>query len=124
MIKSGIDGQILSIIRSHYENIKLRVKSLNTISGLYDCELGLLQGEFLPPFFFSVFLDDIEMHMGKNIHDGITLDQLQLYFLLFADDAVLVSETPEGLQRSLDSLNEYCNKWNLTVNIQKTKIVF
>ena len=63
------------------------------------------------------------MHLGQNIEDGITIDQLQLYLLLFADDAVLVSETPEGLQRSLDSLQEYCDKWNLTVNIEKTKIV-
>ena len=55
LIKSGIDGQILSIIRSLYENIKLRVKSLNTISDLYDCELGLLQGEILSPFLFPYF---------------------------------------------------------------------
>ena len=59
------------------------------------------------------------MHLGENIQDGITLDQLQLYLLLFADDAVLVSETREGLQRSLDNLHEYCFKWNLNVNIEK-----
>ena len=59
------------------------------------------------------------MHLGQNLHDGITLDHLQLYLLLFADDAVLISETPEGLQRSLDSLHTYCNKWNLKVNTEK-----
>ena len=123
LIKSGIDGKLLNLIRSLYEKIKLRVKNLNSLSDLYSWELGLLQGEILSPFLFSVFLDDIEMHLGQNIVDGITLDQLQLYLLLFADDAVLVSETPEGLQRSLDSLKEYCDKWNLTVNIEKTKIV-
>ena len=61
---------------------------------------------------FSVFnfLSDIEMHLAQNIQDGITLDQLQLYLQLFANDAVLVSEKPEGLQRSLDNLHDYCNK--------------
>jgi len=43
--------------------------------------------------------------------------------LLFADDAVLISETREGLQKSLDSLYEYCCKWKLTVNVEKTKIM-
>ena len=38
------------------------------------------------------------MNFGQNIQDRITLDQLQLYLLLFADDAILVSETPEGLE--------------------------
>ena len=61
------------------------------------------------------------MHLGQNIQDGITIDQLQLYLLLFADDTVLVPGTPEGLQRSLDSLQVYCNKWNLKVNIEKKK---
>ena len=123
LIKCGIDGKLLKLIRSLYSEIKLRVKNLNSLSDLYSCELGLLQGEILSPFLFSIFLNDIEMHLGQNIQDGITLEQLQLYLLLFADDAVLVSETPEGLQRSLNSLHNYCKKWNLKVNIEKTKIV-
>ena len=96
---------------------------MNSLSDLYICEVGLLQGEILSTFLFSIFLNDIEMHSGENIQDGITLEQLQLYLLLFADDAVLVSETREGLQRSLDKLHEYCFKWNLNVNIEKTKNV-
>ena len=123
LIKCGIDGKILKIIRSLYSEIKLRVRNLNSLSDLYSCDLGLLQGEILSPFLFTIFLNDIEMHLGQNLHDGITLDHLQLYLLLFADDAVLISETPEGLQRSLDSLHTYCNKWNLKVNTEKTKIM-
>ena len=123
IIKSGLDGKLLSIIRSLYDKIKLRVKCFNSLSDLYTCEVGLLQGDILSTFPFSIFLNDIEMHLGENIQDGITLDQLQLYLLLFADDAVLVSETREGLQRSLDNLQEYCFKSNLNVNIEKTKIV-
>ena len=33
------------------------------------------------------------------------------------------SESVEGLQLSLNNLESYCNKWALTVNIDKTKIV-
>ena len=77
----------------------------------------------MSPFLFSFFLADIEMHLQENINDGIDLEQLQLYLLLFADDAVLFSETREGLQRNIDNLEKYCQKWNLTVNVEKTKIV-
>ena len=48
---------------------------------------------------------------------------MSIYLLLFADDAVIFSETIEGLQESLNNLAWYCDKWNLTVNIDKTKIM-
>ena len=40
---------------------------------------------------------------------------------MLADDAVIFSESVEGLQTSLDSLESYCKKWNLQVNISKTQ---
>ena len=43
---------------------------------------------------------------------------------MFADDAVILSDSIEGLQSSLNYLEMFCIKWNLTVNIDKTKIVF
>ena len=61
--------------------------------------------------------------MQLTDNDGITLDQLTLYLLLFADDAVIFSGIPEGLQKSLDNFETYCRKWNLTVTVDKTKIV-
>ena len=77
----------------------------------------------MSPFLFSLFLDGIESHLQEGMDDGINLQQLQLYILLFADDAVLFSETREGLQNELNNLKSYCKKWNLTVNVEKTKIV-
>ena len=73
---------------------------------------------------FSLFLTDIELHLQSNLNSGITVEQLSIYILLFADDAVILSETAEGLQSSLDKIQSYCEKWKLTVNILKTKIVF
>ena len=72
---------------------------------------------------FSLFLNDIEMHLQENINIGITIDQVSIYLLLFANDAVLISEDAQGLQQMLDSLHGYCNKWSSTVNVDKTKIL-
>jgi hypothetical protein len=41
--------------------------------------------------------------------------------LQYADDLVLISESAIGLQNSLNILSCYCDKWNLTVNVDKTK---
>ena len=46
-----------------------------------------------------------------------------MFLLLYADDAVIFSETREDLQHGIDILYDYCKRWRLEVNIQKTKIV-
>ena len=42
---------------------------------------------------------------------------------MYADDTVLLAETPDDLQFILNSLHTYCQEWNLTVNTHKTKIM-
>jgi len=48
---------------------------------------------------------------------------LKLMYLLYADDLALFSSSPIGLQRLLNRLAEYCDKWRLTVNLKKSKII-
>ena len=43
--------------------------------------------------------------------------------LLWADDIVLISKTEKGLKNSLTKLENYCNKWKMIVNTDKTKIM-
>ena len=52
----------------------------------------------MSPMLVSLFINDIELALQTNTLDGITLDQKTIYLLLFADDAVLISDSKEGLQ--------------------------
>ena len=40
-----------------------------------------------------------------------------------ADDAVIFSETPTGLQSGINELQKYCERWKLTLNTTKSLIV-
>lgn len=122
MIRAGIDGKLFRVIRSLYDDVKLCVKHMNSLSDFYNSDIGLLQGEIMSPILFSIFVNDIEMYMQQN-NSGLTLEQLSIYLLLFADDAVIVSDSAVGLQKSLDSLYKYCDKWKLKVNTSKTKVM-
>ena len=44
---------------------------------------------------------------------------------MFADDIdiVLLANTETGLQNSINRLEEFCNGWELSINIEKTKIL-
>lgn len=41
--------------------------------------------------------------------------------LAYADDIVLLSTSKEGLQKALDTIQEYCTDWHLKINSSKTK---
>ena len=42
---------------------------------------------------------------------------------LLKPDLILMSESATGLQNCLHRLDDYCNKWQLVVNINKAKIM-
>ena len=42
---------------------------------------------------------------------------------MYADDLVILSESKTGLQAKLDALENFCNDWCLTININKTKVM-
>ena len=46
---------------------------------------------------------------------------LKIQILIYAYDTVIFSESPEGLQKSLNCLAEYCKRWKLSINIEKTE---
>ena len=48
---------------------------------------------------------------------------IRLYTLLYADDTIVLAESANELQMALNAVQECCNKWSLTVNTSKTKIV-
>ena len=70
---------------------------------------------------------DVCERLGSRISvkgiSGIDIGIINLYILLYADDIILFGKTPEDLQSSLSALEEYCKRWKLTVNTDKTKIM-
>ena len=123
MIKYGIRGKILNVIKSMYSSVKSRVKYNNELGNEFYCGLGVRQGECLSPLLFSLFLNDIEEHFIQAGMEGIDIIMVKMFMLLYADDIVLFGNSAEQLQDSLNLLSNYCKRWKLTVNINKTKVM-
>jgi hypothetical protein len=122
LLKNGIGGNIGRSIESMYSRADTCIKLGNQITNPLVTKIGVKQGCVLSPTLFKLFINDLPQIFDKECNPA-QLYNLAVQCLLFADDLVLLSETPEGLQRSLDKLNEYCKKWLLEINPDKTKIV-
>ena len=47
----------------------------------------------------------------------------RLFSLFYADDLVLISTSASGLQKCINSMQQYCKDWMMSVNTKKTKVV-
>ena len=47
----------------------------------------------------------------------------KLFLIPYADDIVIFANSKEELQLSLDALYEYCQRWKMIVNNNKTKVM-
>ena len=118
----GIAGNILQVIKSMYTDITYSIKSNGKYSTSFSSTHGVKQGCNLSPLLFNLFINDIHNAFDSSCKP-VSIDQQKFSSISFADDIVILSETPEGLQNSLNNIQEYCEKWGLKINCDKTKVV-
>ena len=123
LYKMGINGKMLRNIHAMYDSVKCCVRHCGSYSDFFEVSVGLKQGETLSPILFSLFIEDLEIYLQGKPSSGLNIKDINLLLLLFADDMVILGESSEDLQDSLNELYKYCDKWGLEVNTAKTKVV-
>jgi hypothetical protein len=119
----GLDGKLLVMFKAMYAVVKSCVKSCNSFSDFFDISIGLRQGQNNSPAMYALFLNDLELFLQNSVDCGLSIFDICIMVLMFADDLAIVGNSVDDLQSSLDKLSDYCNKWGLEVNTAKTKIV-
>ena len=111
---------MLNILQNMYAKAAARVTINNNLSTPFQCSTGVRQGCNLSPMLFSLLISDLENHLSTTTAGSIPLTHTKLHLLQFADDLALLSDSHEGLQKSLDILSATVL---LNVNRDKTKLV-
>ena len=121
LIKKGFGGRLLKVIQSMFSKSHARVRWQGELGSELDSTYGVLQGGIISPRLFNLYLSD--MHEFFDDSHGINIGGYTIKHLLYADDLVLVSESPSNMQSLLNSLSEYCKKWHLLINSAKSKVM-
>ena len=123
--KNGIKGYFLEAIKSIYTVVSASVRNNNEMTDFFNCPVGLKQGCLLSPILFNIFMTEFSRKINFDGRHGIQFSPGDpiIHHLLYADDNVLVSDSPVGLQSKLNLLYEQSNRLGLEVNLEKSKII-
>jgi len=89
----------------------------------FPCSKGVHQGFNLNPLLFNLYINDLESYLMTNSIGFIQLNCTKLYLLMFADDIVLLADSPSGLQDPINHLSNFCNQWKHQIKTVKTKVL-
>jgi len=70
-----------------------------------------------------MYVNDLEDELCTKGFKGIDITLMKMFLLMYADDIIIMAEMPEDLQLGLNIIEQYCNKWKLKLDKNKTKII-
>ncbi|MCO5546778.1 hypothetical protein L7F22_000214 [Adiantum nelumboides] len=90
-----------------YRSVTGHVRTPEGISDLVHSTIGVKQGCPLSPTLFRMYVDEVSDYIDREGDRGVQLAGTWIPLLLYADDIVLISDSPEGMQRDLDALHSF-----------------
>ena len=115
-------GNILHTLQALYDNHEVYVRVSDGLLQPILTTIGLKQGCGLSPLLFNLFIDDITKIFDQTC-DPVSLGGQDLSCMLWADDLVLLSSSPEGLQKAIDKTHTFYSGLGLQMNTKKTKVI-
>ena len=121
LIKEKVSSKLVKALSSMYTVVKSCIHFQSSRSRFFSSHIGLKQGDPSSPLMFMMFINYIAQNMHANFDEIFTVNELRLFILLYADDAVIFAKSPRVLQSLLYDLEAYCLRWGLKINTSKTK---
>ena len=120
----GVHGPMLAAVQSLYKDSGLSI-NINGRSGkTVQSHTGVKQGP-LSPTLFGLYIDGMHRFlMSSGLVDVPVLSTgVPVPDLAYADDVTLMASSPQGLQRLIDLVCEFCAPLGMIVCVAKTKVM-
>ena len=119
----GIPDHLTCLLRNLYAGQEATVRTGHGTMDWFQIGKGVCQGCILSPCSFNLYAEYIMRNSGlETAQAGIKIAGRNTNNLRYADDITLMAESEE-LKSLLMKMKEECEKVDLKLNIQKTKIM-
>ncbi|XP_023232440.1 uncharacterized protein LOC111632276 [Centruroides sculpturatus] len=105
----GLHPDSVNVIRELLKDNFTSIRAHDGLTESIPINSGVRQGCPLSPLLFNVVVETA-IRSITELHHGYKLHGEEINILAYADDLVLISSTPDGLQQQLDRLTDWA-KW-------------
>eukprot|EP00937_MAST-01D_sp_MAST-1D-sp2_P004677 g4677.t1 len=124
--EAGVRGHLHRGIAATYNRVTSRITVEGHNSEPYNIELGVREGSVLSPIVYITFLNGLLERLHNHGADLVAVagdPTIKLAGMGYADDLVITSTTPEGLQAALDIAGQYAKEHCFQYAYKKSNIV-
>jgi hypothetical protein len=120
LLEAGVSGQMFLLLQSMLNANKRQVVVGGEASDTFETTVGLPQGAVLSPLLYALFINGLAEELNSAAF-GVDVFGRRVALLLYADDIVLMAESPEQLQSMLDHTSRYARQWQFRFNTKPGK---
>ena len=117
----GLDTKDIRLIRNLYWDQKATVKIDNHLSKWIQICRGVRQGCVLSPDLFALYGENIMKALEDLV--GVKVGGVNSNNFRYVDDAVILADSEEQLQQSINIVEEGSAKRGLKINMKKTETI-
>jgi hypothetical protein len=119
----GVDWRDRRMIKNLYLRQFATVRIQGSTSRKLTIGQGVRQGCPLSPLLFSIYQERMMRETMEGLQEGITVGGNRIAEIRFADDQAIIADSEEGLRRIMNELDTTAEKYNMKINLKKTKVM-
>ncbi|KAL8572721.1 hypothetical protein ACOMHN_030303 [Nucella lapillus] len=127
---NGVPPEVIADVMQLYKDTTDSVWTQHGETESFSTLSGVLQGDTLSPFLFITVLDSV-LQQTLREEDGFTVKrrrslrhpETKLYALAYADDIAIISDTPDGAERTFHRFVSSASRLGLEISKPKTEVI-